>query len=121
MIEIKFTGSAEEVLKDIVIIAGGSNSTPGERILNIAKSADGLKDLKELKETAAPAPAPAPAPKKEEKKYDMAKVRALAAKYCHEHADGKEIIKNFLKEKGAKNIPALKEEYFEELLKLLEA
>lgn len=119
MINLTFTGTAEEVLKDITMLIGGVNN-PGERIKNIAASADGLKKLKELKPAIKEAPKKAEKPKKPEAKGPtIAELRTASAKFCHERADGKEVIKTFLKEHGATSVPKLKPEDMPEFLKLI--
>ncbi len=75
MLRIEFEGNAEEILHDMVLLLGGAGTRPGERILNVAKSADGLRKFKELKEEPDPV---AEAPKKAEEKpakKELARVR----------------------------------------------
>lgn len=135
MLEIKFTGSAEEIMQDMFFLMGGAH--PEERYGNMLESAKGLKELKRLEEeekatqpknVAKVKPTPAEDKHEEpmEEKSDgdvvisgqaLQELRAMVAAYCHTHDDGKDVVRAFLNDHGysrasqllVKDLPAFKE------------
>lgn len=113
MLRIEFEGNAEEILHDMVLLLGGAGTRPGERILNVAKSADGLRKLKELKEAPNPV---AEAPKKPAKKElakspeehttpeQLTKLRQVAVAFLRKDPKNHEILKQWLSVHGFERI-----------------
>ncbi len=117
MLRIEFEGNAEEILHDMVLLLGGAGTRPGERILNVAKSADGLRKLKELKEAPNPV---AEAPKKAEEKpakkelakspeehttpEQLTKLRQVAVAFLRKDPKNHEILKQWLSVHGFERI-----------------
>lgn len=117
MLRIEFEGNAEEILHDMVLLLGGAGFRPGERILNVAKSVDGLRKLKEL--SSAPNPV-AEAPKKAEEKptkkelakspeehttpEQLTKLRQVAVAFLRKDPKNHEILKQWLSVHGFERI-----------------
>ena len=118
MLRIEFEGNAEEILHDMqLLLLGGAGTRPGERILNVAKSADGLRKLKELKEAPNPV---AEAPKKAEEKpankelakspeehttpEQLTKLRQVAVAFLRKDPKNHEILKKWLSVHGFERI-----------------
>lgn len=117
MLRIEFEGNAEEILRDMVLLLGGAGTRPGERILNVAKSADGLRKLKELKEApnlVAEAPKkaeekpakkePAKSPEEHTTPEQLTKLRQVAVAFLRKDPKNHEILKKWLSVHGFERI-----------------
>lgn len=116
MINLHFTGSAEEVLHDITILVGGIGKEPGKRILNIAKSAEGLKTLKELKaETAKPVEKEKPADKLTTEQ--LTTLRKVAADFLRADPENHTKLKEWLTVHGAQRVTTISPQYVDDFMK----
>ena len=110
MLRIEFEGNAEEILHDMVLLLGGAATHPGERILNVAKSADGLRKLKELKEDPKKAeekPAKkelAKSPEEHTTPEQLTKLRQVAVAFLRKDPKNHEILKQWLSVHGFERI-----------------
>lgn len=110
MLRIEFEGNAEEILHDMVLLLGGAGTRPGERILNVAKSADGLRKLKELKEAPKKAeekPAKkelAKSPEEHTTPEQLTKLRQVAVAFLRKDPKNHEILKKWLSDNGFERV-----------------
>lgn len=113
MLRIEFEGNAEEILHDMVLLLGGAGTRPGERILNVTKSADGLRKLKELKEVPNPVAEaskkpdkkePAKSPEEHTTPEQLTKLRQVAVAFLRKDPKNHEILKQWLSVHGFERI-----------------
>ena len=113
MLRIEFEGNAEEILHDMVLLLDGAGNRPGERILNVAKSADGLRDLQKLRDTPAPvATAPvekagrelAKSPEEHTTPEQLTKLRQVAVAFLRKDPKNHEILKKWLSDNGFERV-----------------